>query len=193
MNFQQQLDIQTDSESAAAAALPGDGIARFFSTRYSFLIRVRRNYHRRFSSNNLSLHCCCSNNTSPHSSSPNRPHYNTITITSNIFNNRLTSLYCSSNSPTTPPLSTPTTKPTTTRRSTHLRERETIPQNSKTQRSTRSLMAKIKPGLVGKQTTPYAHESRHKHAMRRPRGPGGRFLSAAELAALKEVEASGSE
>ncbi|KAJ3059283.1 hypothetical protein HDU99_006417, partial [Rhizoclosmatium hyalinum] len=53
-------------------------------------------------------------------------------------------------------------------------------------------MAKIKPGLVGKQTTPYAHESRHKHAMRRPRGPGGRFLSAAELAALKEVEASGS-
>lgn len=37
---------------------------------------------------------------------------------------------------------------------------------------------------------PYLHESRHKHAMRRPRGPGGRFLTADECAALRVQDGS---
>lgn len=57
-------------------------------------------------------------------------------------------------------------------------------------RQARALLEKHKAPAERKN---YLHESRHRHAMRRPRGPGGRFLTKPELELTKKFMDEGLE
>ncbi|GLD95242.1 hypothetical protein PINS_up003886 [Pythium insidiosum] len=51
----------------------------------------------------------------------------------------------------------------------------------------RQQRAKLEAKLgANRQRKAYLHHSRHRHAMRRPRGPGGRFLTREELQGLSD-------
>lgn len=56
-------------------------------------------------------------------------------------------------------------------------------------RAARALLEKYKAVPTARKN--YLHESRHAHACRRPRGPGGRFLTQDELELWRQNEANG--
>ena len=58
-------------------------------------------------------------------------------------------------------------------------------------RQNRMRLERLITSRVPKRTPPYLHESRHAHAMKRQRGPGGRFMPvAANAGAAEEPNAS---
>ncbi|KAJ4193045.1 Transcriptional activator [Fusarium solani] len=75
----------------------------------------------------------------------------------------------------------PATKPAETEESPTCVNAKQFHRILKRRAARQKLEEHLRPASKGRK--PYLHESRHKHAMRRPRGPGGRFLTKEKLAA----------
>lgn len=61
-------------------------------------------------------------------------------------------------------------------------------------RAARKLQGEFRPTFhQSSQGRQYIYKSRHKHAMRRPRGPGGRFLTTEEVEQMERSKGEGGE
>ncbi|KAJ1656636.1 Transcriptional activator [Dispira simplex] len=121
-------------------------------------------------------------------------HYNDMTAlqvhTQSLISSQSNHLILSSPTMATPPMpSTPThTQPLGTAQGADRPMYVNARQYHRILRRRAARAKQLADNKISRIRKKYLHESRHRHAMRRPRGPGGRFLTAAEVAKLDSQE-----
>lgn len=86
--------------------------------------------------------------------------------------------------PTSVPVPTPTPRPTFVNAKQYRRILKRREARAKFEEYYQRKRAQLKARADKK---PYMHESRHRHAMKRPRGPGGRFLTKVRISVILKV------